>query len=175
MHAHAVIYLFNRSQALQLALSVVRLPAAHYVTPSKPPAPVVHAAHAQGGCTCAVGSACACVYLRRHRLLMAATISCSSDVRWGAHGGGQRLHPHRAPLRSCTTAQSRLPQHPGAASPRPTAWQQASFARSSAVQQQQQQQRTRYTRPLAQLLAHQPTPQPRAACLALRSPSPRTT
>ena len=67
MHAHAVIYLFNRSQALQRALSVVRLPAAHYVTPSKPPAPVVHAAHAQGGCTCAVGSACACVYLRRRR------------------------------------------------------------------------------------------------------------
>ncbi len=67
MHAHAVIYLCNRSQALQLALSVVRLPAAHYVTPSKPPAPVVHAAHAQGGCTCAVGSACACVYLRRRR------------------------------------------------------------------------------------------------------------
>ena len=32
MHAHAVIYLFNRSQALQRALSVVRLPAAHYVT-----------------------------------------------------------------------------------------------------------------------------------------------
>jgi hypothetical protein len=31
MHAHAVIYLFNRSQALQRALSVGRLPAAHWL------------------------------------------------------------------------------------------------------------------------------------------------